>query len=266
VGNELLYEVNEWVICLGLFALLLAGFEAGFRYGARLLRGMAEPPSDSQITTLQSAILVILGLLLGFTFSMSVSRFEARKQFVVDEANAIGTAYLRTKVLPEPRRGRMATLFRRYVDARLSVSRGEPTPDQLSAAIAESNALQGQIWALAVEVAREDPRSPTAGLLLQSINEVIDLHEKRLAAVENHVPETILLLLAVVATLGMAMTGVHSAVAKRRYLLPVAVVAFLISFTVVIILDIDRPRRGLIQVSQGSLVRLRDSLNDEPAP
>jgi hypothetical protein len=92
---------------------------------------------------------------------------------------------------------------------------------------------------------------------------VIDLHEKRLAAMENHVPVTILGLLALVAASAMVMTGVSCAMTGRRHFVPVLTVAFLITFTVVVIVDLDHPR-GLIQVSQNSMVRLRDSLADEP--
>jgi hypothetical protein len=257
-----LYGVNEWGLFLGLLGLLLAGFEVGFRFGLRSLAGPREP-STAEVLTLQSAILGILGLLLGFTFSMSVTRFEARKELVRDEANAIGTAYLRSKLLAPPRRDEMAALFRAYVDSRLVVA--SPRLDQagLDEALAEAGRLHARLWSLAVAEAQGDPRAVTTGLLLQSLNDVIDLHEKRVAALENHVPATLLLLLAVVAVFGLLMTGVSCATVGHRHFAPVLAVAFLIAFTIVIIIDLDSPRRGLIHVSQNSMLRLRDSLQAE---
>jgi hypothetical protein len=137
VHGDPFYGLGEGVLFFGLLALLLAGFEIGYRLGPRWSGGTGDATS-SQITTLQSAILGMLGLLLGFSFSMSASRFDARKQLVLDEANAIGTAYLRSQLLKPPRRAEMSALFRRYVDSRLVVLRPRLSQADLEGVITEA--------------------------------------------------------------------------------------------------------------------------------
>src|SRR5262249_43004420 len=171
----------------------------------------------SQVGAIQAAVLALLGLLLGFSFSMAVSRFDARKQLVVEEANAIGTAYLRARLLPAPQREEVVELLRRYVENRIAAAE---TRDGAAMQGTEQRAaeLQEQLWARAARAADRDPRSVVTGLFIQSLNDVFDIKEKRTVGLINHVPESALLLVAVVALCGTGLVGYSCGLGARRML------------------------------------------------
>lgn len=124
------------------------------------------------------SILGLLAFLLAFTFGLAAARFEARRQTVLEEANAIGTTYLRARLLPDPERTESAKLLREYVDVRLPDSRQKNTSQAITQAITRSEELQEQLWSQAIAAAEKKPTVVT-GLFVQSLNEVIDLHAKR---------------------------------------------------------------------------------------
>lgn len=259
MDSEFLFGLNPWALLAALLLVLALSFEAGFRLGRRSRVGK-EGAGTAQITTMQSAMLGMLALLLGFTFSMSLTRFDARKQLVRDEANAIGTTWLRTRMLPQPQRDQVADLLREYVDLRLALYEHGLDRRTFRELLGQAGRVQEQLWAHAVVLGESDPRSVQRGLFVQSLNEMIDLHESRYAAMENHVPESILLLLIIVAAFSLNLTGYNSGITGHRYLVPTAVMTFLICGTIVMVADLDNGRQGLIRVSQNSLIRLRDSM------
>jgi hypothetical protein len=242
-----------------LLAALVLAIEVGFRIGRRAGSGVAEG-GGWPTGTLLGASLALLGLLLGFTFSMAVSRFDARKQLVIDESNAIGTAYLRSAMLPEPWRGKSAELLRRYVDIRVGSYEEGAEPERLREATRRGEQVQQQLWSLAVGAAEKDPHSLPVGLYVQSLNDLIDLDAKRLNALENTVPESVLYLVALVGVVSAAVVGYECGRANRRYVFSTMALSVLITLVVLVILDIDRPRRGLIRAGQASMLRLRESL------
>ena len=244
---------------LVLFALLVLAHLVGFRV-ARCGRARADEGERSEASTLQGGMLALLGLLLGFTFAAASQRFDARKQLVLDEANAIGTAYLRATAVPGGEE--VAELLRRYVDVRLEGAASARNPEDFRRAVGESERLHDAMWSRAAALARANP-DPLRTLLLVAVNEVIDLHEKRLTAMRNHVPTIILVLLLVVSVLTMASLG-HAAGASggRSGMLSTALTfAMLVTVVIMVVVDLDRPERGLIRVSQQSLQTLRDGLH-----
>lgn len=260
----MLWGMNEAVLLLGGIAAFLIAIEVGFRLGKRHLA-----PDDTElaghVSALQSALLGLLALLLGFTFAMSISRYDVRKQLVLQEANAIGTAYLRASFLPDPQEEQVRGLLRDYVDARLAFFAAGVDPEKLAAAARTAAGLEERLWRQA-EAATLAPVNPVAvGLFVQSLNDVIDVNEERQVALENHVPETVIALLFLVAVISMGFTGYGYGLQGRRRHASTAVFAVLIAVVLVVIMDIDRPRRGLITVSQSSLERLQTSVL-EPAP
>ena len=123
-----------------------------------------------------AAILGLVAFMLAFTFSLAASRFDAKRQTVLEEANAIGTTYLRTRLLPEPHKTEAAKLLGNYVDVRIrGVQEGN-----FAEAIAESEKLQELIWRQAIAAADKDHGSIMTGLFVQSLNEMIDVHAKRM--------------------------------------------------------------------------------------
>jgi uncharacterized membrane protein SirB2 len=259
--GELLYGKSELAIFLGfLFSLILAG-EGGYWLGRRK-RHSFEEATKPQFSTIQGSVLGLLALLLAFTFGMAQSRFEFRQREVLEESNAIGTAYLRTRLLPELYRTDAANLLRQYVDARLEFYEARMDSTKLSAAIGTSEQVQRKLWSQAIAASAQDPRSVSIALYLQSLNEVIDVHSKRVAAFRNRVPEIVLVLLLAVGILAMAVTGYGWAQGNRPHRLLTGILSILIALVVLVIMDLDRPRRGLIRVSQQSMIDLRDSLNE----
>jgi hypothetical protein len=162
--------------------------------------------------------------------------------------------------LPEPDRVEVAELLRSYVEARLDFFNRRNDPAEFKRVVDRTEKLQRELWSHVATAVQKDPRPVTTGLFIQTLNEVIDLHAERLAAMENHVPESVLLLLLLVAMLAAMLVGYGCGLAKRRHLLSTSVLALLIGLVVFVIMDLDRPGRGLILVSQESMVRLRDGM------
>jgi len=242
---------------LVLFALLVLAHEVGFRV-ARRRGARADQGERSETSTLQGGMLALLGLLLAFTFAMASQRFDTRKQLVLDEANAIGTAYLRATAVPGGEE--VADLLRRYVDVRLEGAASARNPEDFRRAVGESERLHDAMWSRVAALARANP-DPLRTLLLVALNEVIDLHEKRLTAMRNHVPTIILVLLLVVSVLTMASLGHAAGASGGRSMSTALTFAMLVTVVIMVVVDLDRPERGLIRVSQQSLQTLRDGLH-----
>jgi hypothetical protein len=258
--SELLYDLDLWLIWGGSVILFILLAEAGYRLGY-LSRGKFDDNGKSQLGTVQGAILGLLALLLGFTFAMAMSRYDVRKQLVLDEANAIGTTYLRAQLFPEPRRQEVSNLLRRYVDVRLEFSKADNDQKKIQEAKNKTEQVQNQLWSFGTAWGKEEPRSIPMGLFLRSLNDVIGLHAKRVTALENHVPEIILVLLYFVAMAAVGLLGYGCGVGGTRNLLVNTLVPIIIAAVILVIIDLDRPRRGLIRVSQQSMMDLRRSLN-----
>jgi hypothetical protein len=257
--GEILHEANELTLGLVFFALMLAASEAGFRLGRRPGKLTSED-AKSQITTVEAGIIGILGLLLGFTMSMAVTRFEVRKQLVLEEAQAIGTAYLRTQLLPATEGKEIADLLRAYTNVRVAPEQVRDIHEQIIASRRESVRLQDAFWQRAVTYGQKEPNIVRAGLLLQSLNEVIDLDAARWMAFQNHVPETVICVIAVVALLAAMVVGYTFGLGGLRQLVWICTLSLAITLVLAVIIDLDRPREGLIRVSQQPLLDLQKQL------
>ncbi len=243
-------------------ALLLAlvGAEWVGRRVARTRAGRADGALCAQVASAQAGALGLLGLLLAFTFSAAAERYDMRRQLVLVDANAIGTAWLRTDLLDEPARSEERALLRRYVEARLAFASTSGQSARLGPARADAEALQAQFWSGAVAAARVDPGNVALPLLLSALNDVIDTHAARLTALEARIPPSIFGLLFTVAIGAMALVGYGFGLAARRDLPSMLTLALLIAASAYVILDLDEPRRGLIQVSQQRLVDLQEQM------
>jgi hypothetical protein len=244
-----------WTILPIMIGVSLLSVELGYRL-ARYLQRDSQMEKETPVGGMVGATLALLALMLAFTFGLAGSRFEDRRQVVLSEANAIGTAYLRAGLLPEPMRTETQSLFREYLDVRLDAV----NPDKLSYAITKSEELQNRLWAQAVAASEKD-RSPIAALFVQSLNEVIDLHAVRmLAALRSRVPAVIWIVLFLLSFLSMAMMGYHEALTNSRR--SIAILALILGFSSVLflIVDLDRPRQGTLQVSQQAMIDLRNSM------
>jgi hypothetical protein len=262
MADEWLYSTSELLIAAVMMVLLMLAAEIGYRAGARAAFASSEL-AKSHLSTIFGSILGLLALLLGFTFAMSLSRFDLRKQLVTQEANALSTAYLRAQFLPEPEKKEVSDLLRRYVDVRLDFFRAGIDHAQLDLVNAETERLQHQLWSHLSSVIMKDSREVTTGMFHDSINELFDLQSSRLAAMENHVPQSVLILLMLVAVIAVLCVGYGSGLGKSRYLFSTTMLVVLLVLVISGIMDLDRPRRGLITVSQASMIRLQSSLRQD---
>jgi hypothetical protein len=238
--------------------LLLGLTEIGHRRGLRLHHAKDEP-RKGQIGGVQGAILGLLALLLGFTFSMAVDRYETRRDLVLREANSIGTTYLRASFLPEAHKAAVENALRRYVDARLAFYDAGNDTVKLAAVEADTVRLQNELWAHTVAAGKMAP-SPLTVSFVNSLNETIDLDATRLNAMRWHVPGAVWLLVLVVAAAGCYATGFSAGTTCARTTFSNLILPLLIAVVITLISDLDRSRVGLIGVSQQPLVDLKAGL------
>lgn len=256
---DFLYGTDAWIIQVLFLGLMLAGVETGFRLGRRTA-GKTDEQIKPQISVVEGSLVGVLGLLLAFTMSMAVSRFEQRKQLVLEEANAIGTSWLRTHLLPDPDGREIADLLCKYVDLRLEYVAVGEHPQELQMMRDRGARLQADFWGRAVAYGQKDPNPVRAGLLLQSLNQVIDLDAARWMALNNHVPSAVIYLNAIVALLTIMLVGYAFGIHGVRRVFSMFFLALAITVVLSVIIDLDRPRRGFIQVSQQPMIDLQYQL------
>lgn len=248
----LMDAIPLWALSLLTVLFSLSSFEIGYRFGRRQRR-----EEEGALGTLVGAGMGLLAFFLAFTFGLAASRFDNRRQLVLDEANAIGTAYLRAKVVPEPRGSEIQRLLRDYADARIEAVQ----PGKLNAAVARSEELHRRLWTEATALGQSDPHSIVAGLLIESLNEVIDLHQMRvMAGLRSRIPGRIWDTLYLLTALAMLSMGYHAGQSGKRSpaLVPLAL-AF--SAVILVVADLDRPQEGPLRVSQQPLIDTRESMN-----
>jgi len=230
-------------------------YEVGFRLG-RWWQERTPGEQEGPTGMLVASILALLAFLLAVTMGMASDRFDARRALVLAEANAIGTAYLRAGYLPEPASTQARELLREYVPLRIA---GTDSND-LQAAIDQSNAILAKLWTVTEGVARTNG-SDVVAIYVESVNETIDLHESRVTAgLYARVPETVLLLLVGGAALSLAMVGYSAGLTGRRSPLSAVVLVLALGAVIMIVIDLDRPRDGFIQVSQQPLIDLQQQI------
>ena len=249
-----------WALYIMTIAIVLISAEAGWRLGNRR-RQRPDHEENAPVGAVVGATLGLLAFLLAFTFGMAASRYDTRKQLVLQEANAIGTTYLRADLLQEPQRSNIRNLLREYAALRVQGVSKLMTKD----AMAQSGALQDRLWADAVAVGTQSPNSIVGGLFIEALNDTIDLDATRVTAGRNRIPDSIWLALYAVTILTMAAMGYQFGL-TGEHSWPVTILLALV-FTAVILLiaDLDRPQAGLLKVSQQAMLDLIDKIG-APVP
>jgi hypothetical protein len=250
------------LLAIGLFVGILILLEVGRRIGGRRL---ARDPEGARAGTgaVEGAVFALVGLLIAFTFSGAASRFDVRRDLIVQETNAIGTAWLRLDLLPPSVQPAIRDNFRQYVDARLEVYRKLPDVAASQAELAKATALQGQIWTQAVAAGRMDGAPPPATmLLLPALNEMIDITTTRTMATQMHPPIVIYGMLVGLALASALLAGYGMAGGQTRNWLHIIGFATVMAVAVYVIIDLEFPRLGLIRVDvfDQALVELRASM------
>lgn len=249
------------VLSAGILVLL----EIGRRVGVRRIAEEGETASKG-LSAIEGAIFGLLGLILAFLFSGALTRFDAARHLVVEEANDIGTAWLRIALLPADAQPSMRDLFRRYLDSRIEVYRRVPNiPDMeaVRAALAGSTNLQSEIWALAVSSSRAAGTVQTPSLLLPALNAMFDIATTRTEATRLDPPMIIFAMLGALTLACSLFAGYDMAIRRHLNVLYSIAFAVVLSVTAYVIIDLEYPRLGLLQVSDSDkvLVDLRRSMN-----
>lgn len=215
--------------------------------------------------TVRSAVLALLGLLLGFSFAIAGSRHEARRELLVEEASSIDTTARRAQLLPEPHAANVIQLLREYVPLRIEAHREAQFSDRFTTLRKRTDELQDRLWAGAIAAAAKQP-SPITASFIASLNETFDLEAKRIAAKRNHVPGAVWLLLLCVAGCGLWLVGYQAGTSGRQSILERFVFPLLVAIVITLITDIDTPRQGLISLDERPLLELNETLNRSSTP
>jgi hypothetical protein len=241
-----------WVISIAFFIGLVVAREIG-----KYLRDRRGPSLDGKEgdAFAMTSVLGLLALLIGFTFSIALSRYEARRELVVQEANAIGTTWLRLQLLDPTDRERMAPLLRRYVDARIEFGQARTAEEEIEQYKA-TESLQARYWSELMGVIGPFRDTPRAALLVATTNDSIDLAAERFATRQAHVPPRILRFLTLFALLAAGMVGYERGTQRKA----TSMLFLLLTLAVTLVIDLDRPSTGITNVPQGPMLDLRDSM------
>jgi hypothetical protein len=242
-----LYEWPLWFDGMVFLLLLLIAVEGGFRLGLRRQRGSVEAKRTVRGDVTLGSMLALLGLLLAFTYAFSLSRSDMRKQAIVHEANAIGTAFLRANLGAEPGRSELRQGLLDYARTRLVDK--ELYGEALREAVDRSLDAQARLWPAAERALQGDVPGPLQASIVQAVNEVLDTHTIRLAVINDRMPGTVLGLLLLVAAASLAVAahnaGLNGSINRWR----MSAFSFILCALMLVIIDFDRGRHGFIQIS-----------------
>jgi hypothetical protein len=252
-----------WMLFFATVAIVVASVEAGRYLAIRRLKN-TEKPADSPVSAVIGSTLGLLAFLLAFTFGIAAARFDARRELLLEEVNAINTCYLRAGMIPNQQQQAVRALLRDYVHQRAELSR---RPDQLPKALAQfvihANESLDKLWELAEQVAEIDRNSEMYSLFVDSVNTVIDSHATRLTVGLYRIPGSIWLALYAVSILSMFAVGYHFGISGGRDLFINLFLAISFSVVIVLIADLDNGTTGNLSVSQQPMYDLDEKLHSK---
>jgi len=239
-----------WAVFLVTLALVLIAAEIGYRTGIWLQRRDASTGKTPITGAMVGGLLGLMAFLLAFSIGIVINQHNSRREMVVTEANAVGTAYLRVGFLDDPDRTTARDLLREYVEIRLAAA---DDPTMFETMVARSEEIHGVLWSIMEDNVRLGDDSDILALVVESINEVIDVHALRLEVAQLRLPRLLGIVLYAAVILSFLLVGVaNSADGKRD---PIAIFLFALAFSVVlmVLIDLDRPQEGLLNVSQTAM-------------
>ncbi len=258
--SGLLDHLPLWGLFLATLVLVLLSIEVGHRLG-QYRRRRSEDEKVATVGAIVGATLGLLGFILAFTFGLAAARFDARRQIVVEDANAIGTTYLRAGLLPDDNGVMTRKLLRDYVDIRLEVVQSA----NLEQLYRRTDELHRQLWNEAEAAGRKHPNSIVVGLFIQSMNETIDVHSKRvLVSLQSRLPPVLWVTLYLITALTMGGVGYQEGLSNSRRSLAILVLVLTFTAVIALVADLDRPQEGLLTVSQQAMIDLRNMMKNMP--
>ena len=251
----------ETIVAGGLLVMMLVSMDVGYRIGRKRKSSDAQT-SIEVIGTVDAAVFGLLGLILAFTFSGASDRLILRRAQIVQEANAIGTAYLRIDVLAQSDQPAIRELFRSYLEKRIEVFDKFADRAASKAALEKAEQLQRNIWSRSVASCRADPKPDACLLMLPALNEMIDITTTRTMATQTHAPWVILMLLILLAFTGAMLSGYAMSRQTTRSILHMLLFSLVVSAAVYVVLDLEYPRAGLISLRSmdHALYQLRETM------
>jgi hypothetical protein len=255
------FRLSTWELWLIIAGIVLGFVVVGYTAG-RVLR--TQETLREPVGIVQGAFFALVGLILAFGLTLALGRYDSRRAAVVDDANAIGTTYLRAETLAEPVRTGSLRLLRQYTDASLNLSTAVPTSARFDDAVAREDALQRRLWSLAGDALTAAPRDSAPRLYVETLNEMIDQQTVRVAALNNRVPGAVLALEVFGAAFAFGLLALYTAL-HGRGATTVVLAGGLVTVLLLVIFDLDRPTRGLIRVPDTPLVALRSEMALPPA-
>ncbi|RYD19777.1 MAG: DUF4239 domain-containing protein [Verrucomicrobiaceae bacterium] len=258
--------IPVWLLFAGTVALVILSLEVGYRLGHRSRRKSEEGEKESPVGAIAGSVLGLVAFMMAFTFGIVADRYDSRKSLVREEANSIGTTWLRADFLPEADRAEAKALLKEYVAERVRVTddlrSGKLRPAEMGPLLAKAGQTHKRLWEMAVANARLDMNSDVAALYIDSLNGLIDLHATRVAvALQARIPAGIWAALLGLTFLGMVAVGYQVGIAgsKRSLAQPILAVSF--SLVIALITTLDRPHGSYVKVSQQPFVDLLDSMD-----
>lgn len=258
----LFFDLDTFWLAVVLVVIIGGSTVAGIVVGRRL---RDRPNASSEpVGVVQGALLGLVGLLLAFGLTMAVGRYEARRALVVQEANTIGTTYLRAQLLPEPMRSESLELLKTYGDVAVALAGQVPFTDSFSADVAEFDGLQRDLWTQAGRAVEADATGTGPLTYIPTLNEMIDTHSERIASLRNRVPTPVMLLQLFGSAIAIGVLAAYLAMLGRSEVTALIAAAFVIVILFVSF-DLDRPERGFITVPRTALVDARAEMDLPPA-
>jgi hypothetical protein len=256
------FWLSTWVLALTLF-LVMGGATAVGLWIGHSVRHDADSLREP-FAVMQAALLGFMGLVLAFGLSLAVQRYEDRRAAVVVEANAIGTTYLRAQTLSEPARSTSLTLLRQFTDTSIRISDSIPGSAAQRDAVAESDRIERQLWAQAGQALQAEPNGSATRLYVDSLNTTFDSQSAQVYGLSNRVPTAVLVLEVAGTAVALGLLALHLSTLGRG-LMSVSLAAVLVTLTLVVTFDLDRPTRGLIRVPATPLTDVRATMALPPA-
>jgi hypothetical protein len=242
-----------WAVYVGLVVVVLIAAEVGFRIGI-WLQDRSDKPGEGKMTgSVVAGMLGLMAFMMAFTIGIVINQQGERKAMVVEEANAIGTAWLRAGFLEEPDLSAVRPLLREYTEIRIAAAND---PSLYDATVTRSEEIHNELWAIMEENVRRGNESDIMGLAIESVNDVIDVHSVRLFVFNLRLPRILGILLLLATILSFMLVGVASSSDRRRDTAAMIIFALVFVAVLIVIVDLDRPQEGLLQTSQAAMTDL----------
>jgi hypothetical protein len=256
------FSLPTWALALIIFGVVVIACVVGSVLGAMHV-GRSERLREP-LGIVQGAILGVVGLILAFGLTLAIERYENRRDAVVDDANTIGTTYLRAETLREPERTQSLAQLRDYVTLALRLSSDVPSSAAMGRTTDAQSEVQRALWRLGGRALARAPQDTAPRLYIESLNELIDQRTTRVSSLKNRIPSDVLALELIGAAIALALLTLYLEMLGRGRV-PIGFAAVLVGALLFVTFDLDRPTRGLITVPKAPLQALQHELALPPA-